>query len=63
MRINFSENLRFIKNKCYGKEFFYSLDSFLSLESSYRDESNDINFIKIESLVVLNTGICRIIKF
>ena len=35
----------------------------LSLESSHRDESNDINFIKIESLVVLNTGVCRITKF
>ena len=57
MRINFSEILRFIKNKCYGKEFF------LSLESSHRDESNDINFIKIESLVVLNTGVCKITKF
>jgi len=58
MRINFSEILCFIKkNKCYGKEFF------LSLESSHRDESNDINFIKIELLVVLNTGVCRIKKF
>ncbi|PKC56376.1 hypothetical protein RhiirA1_474087 [Rhizophagus irregularis] len=28
----------------------------LSLESSHQDESNDINFIKIESLVMLKTG-------
>ena len=36
---------------------------FISLDSSYYDESNGIKFIKIQSVDFLKTRVCRIIKF
>ena len=35
----------------------------LSLDSSHRDESNECKIIKIQSLVALNVGVCRISDF
>src|ERR1044072_6113536 len=35
----------------------------LSLDSSHQDDFNEPNFIKIQSQVILKTGVCRITKF